>query len=198
MDKRVIVLATSNEGKRSEFAHALSETGYELITLPEHVQMPEETGATFQENALLKARSVCAQTGLPALADDSGLEVAALQGAPGVYSARYAGAQATDGQNITKLLQALHGVTGKGRQARFVCALAFVTPDDSVCLEVQGQCVGEITHSPVGTAGFGYDPVFYYEPLRATFAQLSPSQKNLVSHRAQALVLLREVWRARK
>lgn len=151
--------------------------------------MPEETGVTFRENALLKARSVCLQTGLAALADDSGLEVQALHGAPGVYSARYAGVGATDEENCSKLLRALSGTPSSKRRARFVCALALYMPDGT-CVEAQGTCSGEIGQTPIGTGGFGYDPLFYYEPLQATFAELSLEQKNAVSHRARAIANL--------
>jgi len=185
-ERKRLVVATSNEGKRLEFAHALEDLGYQLVTLPSGVVMPAETGQTFQANARIKSQSVCEQTGLPALADDSGLEVDVLQGAPGVYSARYAGDGASDAQNIRKLLAALADVEHPRRRARFVCALSLVAPDGT-CIEVQGTCAGEIAHAPSGSGGFGYDPVFYYPALAGTFAQVSISEKNRVSHRAQAL-----------
>ena len=157
------------------------------------VEPPEETGPTFIENALIKARAASAASGLPALADDSGVVVDALGGAPGVCSARYAGAGATDADNIAKLLESLEGVAAPERSAAFVCVIACLRhardPRPIVC---EGVWEGRILDVPRGAGGFGYDPVFFVEALGRTAAELSRAEKNAVSHRGQALAQLLE------
>ena len=150
-----------------------------------------ETGSTFVENAIIKARHAAKQTGLPAIADDSGLAVDALGGAPGVYSARYSGDQATDQSNITKLLDAMADVPKDKRQAKFLCVLVFMRhADDPTPIICQGEWAGEITTEQHGENGFGYDPVFWVEQQNCSSAQLLPEQKNELSHRGKALKLL--------
>jgi len=182
------ILATGNEGKRREFADALSGLFSTLQRLPEGMVMPPETGSSFRENALVKAQFVCEQTGCPALADDSGLAVDALDGAPGIYSARFAGPGATDAENCTKLLRALADTNH--REAMFVCELALVYPDGRMVF-VRGECRGLIAFSPAGDGGFGYDPLFYYPPSARTFAELTLLEKAAISHRGRALAELR-------
>ena len=185
-----LVIATSNRGKLSEVASYLENTGIELYSLADFPHIPEiiEDGATFLENALIKARAVSIHTGLPALADDSGLEVDALGGQPGVMSARFA--PTTEARN-TKLLDLIKDVEDEKRTARFVCALALVRPDGFEWT-VTGTCEGRITRKPSGTSGFGYDPVFFYEPLGKTFAELPRRAKNDISHRGRALDAFRD------
>lgn len=181
-----IVLASHNAGKIKEFdqlfaAHAIHIVPQTFPSLP-------ETGLTFVENALIKARHAAQITGLPAMGDDSGLEVDALQGAPGIYSARFAGEQATSAQHIEKLLQALANVPKAERTARFQCVLVYLRhAADPTPLIAQGTWEGEILFAPQGEGGFGYDPVFYVPQLGMTAAQLPAEQKNQRSHRAQAL-----------
>jgi XTP/dITP diphosphohydrolase len=150
-----------------------------------------ETGTTFVENAIIKARHAAKQTGLPAIADDSGLAVDALSGKPGVYSARYSGDQATDQSNITKLLDAMADIPKDKRQAKFLCVLVFMRhADDPTPIICQGEWSGEITTKQQGENGFGYDPVFWVDTQNCSSAQLSPAQKNAFSHRGKALKLL--------
>ncbi|MCX5887922.1 MAG: RdgB/HAM1 family non-canonical purine NTP pyrophosphatase, partial [Deltaproteobacteria bacterium] len=156
-----------------------------------------ETGATFAENAAAKAREVVRRTKLPALADDSGLEVSALAGRPGVFSARYAQDRTapvapTDADNWGKLLEEMRDLPWEERAARFVCAIALALPDGRL-FEARGECAGRIATSPQGTQGFGYDPVFWVAEYGATMAQLGPEVKNRISHRARALTALREI-----
>ena len=181
------VIATHNAHKLLEIERILAPLGIAAVTdrdlgltLPE----VEETGTTFAENAYLKAASACAFTGLPAIADDSGLMVDALDGAPGVYSARYAGENATDADRVQKLLKALAGIPAERRQARFVSAVCCVFPSGET-VRSEGTVEGTIAFAPAGDNGFGYDPVF----LRGerTMAQLSPAEKDAISHRGQAL-----------
>ena len=190
---RKIVLATGNPGKVREFGALLAE--FELEIVPQSVfDVPEaeETGLTFAENALLKARNAALYTGLPALADDSGLAVDALGGAPGIFSARYAGVGAGDRANIAKLLAELNGVPAERRTARFACALALLHyPTDPTPLICQGSWEGVILTEPRGAGGFGYDPVFFVPGEKGTAAELEPALKNRLSHRGQALALLR-------
>jgi XTP/dITP diphosphohydrolase len=183
---RPLVLATRNEGKILEFKALLSTFDIEIKSLKDFGPIPqaEEDGETFEENAVKKARLTARVLGFPALADDSGLMVKALGGVPGVRSARYAGEDATDEANNAKLLAALRGV--KEREARFVCILAIAVPRGPALI-YEGNCDGVISERPVGEKGFGYDPVFYYPPLGKTFAQMSPEEKNRVSHRGKAL-----------
>ena len=186
-----IVLATMNEGKALELARLLGGTVRVVETLREHagVMLPPETGRDYRANALAKARAVWNELGVPAVGDDSGLEVDALQGAPGLHSARYAGEKATDVENNTKLLEALKGVAPRQRTARFRCALALVRGDDDV-LEAEGICEGSILTAPRGENGFGYDPLFLPEGETLTFAELPASRKDSISHRARAAAVL--------
>ncbi len=192
-----IVAATGNHGKLAEIGTLLAPHGWEVVAQSEFAFAPiEETGATFIENALLKARHACAHSGLAAIADDSGLEVDALDGAPGIHSARYAGAGASNADNIRKLLENLHATATEPAQrtARFRCVLVYLRHRaDPSPLIGSGVWEGRIIDTPVGDNGFGYDPVFFLDDLGKTAAQLTPSAKNRLSHRAQALRQLREM-----
>lgn len=194
-----VVLATRNAGKAKEIGRILEGSGVEIISLEGFagIELPPETGKTMEENALLKARAVAKATGLPALADDSGLEVDFLGGAPGVYSARYAGEKATDEENWKKLLRELEGVEAEKRTARFRCALALVGFDENEYL-FDGVFEGSIAEAPRGKNGFGYDPVFIADGLGRTAAELSPDEKNRISHRAHALEALKAFLSTRK
>ncbi len=185
-----IVVATRNAGKLREFRSLLAATGWQVLGLVE-AGIPvdaEETGSTFADNARQKALAYSLETDLPVLADDSGLEVFALGGRPGVHSARYAGDGASDAGRIEKLLVELRDVAG-GRDARFVCALALARRGRLI-VEVEGECRGVVTDAPRGTQGFGYDPVFLFPELGRTYAELSAEEKNRVSHRALAVAAL--------
>lgn len=194
---RKIVLASGNKGKVREFNELLAGLNLEVVPQTEFdVPEIEETGLTFVENAILKARNAAQHTGLPAIADDSGLEVDALKGAPGIYSARYAGADATDEQNLIKLLNTLEGVAEAERTARFQCLLVFMEHElDPTPVICQGTWEGRIAESPQGENGFGYDPVFYVPEQHCTSAQLSADEKNRMSHRGQALQRLLQALR---
>jgi XTP/dITP diphosphohydrolase len=187
-----VVLATGNKGKVKELARMLSGLGIEVFPQSEFsVVDVAETGTTFVENAIIKARHAAKQTGFPAIADDSGLTVDALSGKPGVYSARYSGDQATDQSNITKLLDAMADIPKDKRQAKFLCVLVFMRhADDPTPIICQGEWSGEITTKQQGENGFGYDPVFWVDTQNCSSAQLSPAQKNAFSHRGKALKLL--------
>ena len=181
-----IVLATHNKGQMSEINSLLSSS-YEVLTLdhfPDIKEIPE-TGKTLKENAFIKARTVFEMTGLPSLADDTGLEVEALGGEPGVFSARYAGEQASYQDNCEKLLKNMMRVPKEDREAKFRTVIAY--KDDNRELSCDGSVKGEIAQSPKGSFGFGYDSVFYYPPLEKTFAELSEEEKNSISHRGRAL-----------
>ncbi len=187
-----LVIATANPDKLREISDMLAGTG--LDVMPIGSLSPgwavEETGCTLEENALLKARAAAAASGLPAAADDTGLHVEALGGAPGVYSARYAGEACSYDDNVRKLLRVLMGETGDRRGAVFVTAAALVLPNGSeVC--VHGSASGRITEQPKGGGGFGYDPVFGSDELGLTFAECSQEEKNRVSHRRRALQALK-------
>lgn len=180
------VLASHNPGKLKEMSAILKDLGVEVV-LPAQVGVDievEETGETFQANALLKAKAVCQAAGLPAIADDSGLCVDALGGAPGVYTARYGGEDLTDAQRYTLLLNALRGQTN--RAAHFVSVVACAFPNGDT-LTAEGRCDGTIAFAPIGTEGFGYDPVFFVPELRKTFAQMNGAEKASISHRGKAL-----------
>lgn len=183
-----IVIATQNKGKVAEIALALSKLPIKVLSLSDFGPIPEavEDGTSFLENALLKARHYSQYTGKACLADDSGLEVDALQGAPGIYSARFAGETASDDDNNRKLLAELLDVETKGRTARFRCVLAFVDHDETV-LTTDGVCSGIITTEAQGLGGFGYDCLFYVPELKKTMAELSKTEKNAISHRGRAL-----------
>lgn len=186
-----IALASGNEKKRAEIVAILAGLDVELVPMTElGVPSPEETGETFEANALLKARTVAEATGLPAIADDSGLEVDALDGRPGVRSARYAGEDATDADNNAKLLAELEGVAADGRTARFVCAAALVGPDGEEHV-VRGVMEGEVIEEPRGEHGFGYDPLFVSAGEQRTNAELPPEVKDARSHRGAAFRALR-------
>ncbi len=190
-----IVLATRNAGKTREFSALMAGMGVTVLGLdafPE-VEEVEETGTTFEENALLKARAVAAATGLVAVADDSGISVDALGGAPGVYSARYAGGHGDAEANNAKLLQELKDVPDVRRTARFVCVVAAAKPDGSV-ITARGEWEGRITHGYAGKSGFGYDPIFLDPEMDMTAAQMTPEQKNSRSHRGKALRELLTKW----
>ena len=186
---RSIVAATGNRAKLIEMRAMLAGRRIELIAQTElGVIAARETGATFVDNAVIKARNACRQSGLGAIADDSGLEVDALGGAPGVYSARYAGEDASDEDNMRRLLAELARVDSPNRAARFCCAIVYArAADDPAPLICTGEWRGEILSAPRGDNGFGYDPLFYLAELDKTSAQLSATQKNRISHRAIAL-----------
>jgi len=187
-----LVLASSNAGKLRELSALLAPLGHELV--PQSAlgfDSPPETGTTFVENALLKARHASRLAHLPALADDSGIEVDALGGRPGVYSARYAGEGASDTQNLQKLLAELQGVSDERRTARYQCVIALVRKaDDPAPLIAEGAWEGRILQAPRGSHGFGYDPIFLPAGLQLTAAELSAHDKNAVSHRGKALKAL--------
>lgn len=187
-----IVIATANEGKMREFREALADVGFELRSAAEAGvrEFPPETGATYAENAMLKAAHVAVETGLPALGDDSGLEVDALDGAPGVYSARFGG-DLSPGERIAHLLARLRRVPEGDRGAQFVCSLILATPAGAA-VAFEGTCRGRILQGPRGGEGFGYDPVFFSEELGKTFAEASRAEKQAVSHRGRALASFRE------
>jgi len=184
-----IVLASNNAGKVREFNQLLAGSEFEVNPQSElQVEEIEETGLSFVENALLKARNAAQHTGLPAIADDSGLEVDALDGAPGIYSARYAGAGASDLQNLEKLLEALKDVGDEDRTARFQCLMVYLRhPHDPTPRIFQGTWDGRILRAPQGNNGFGYDPVFYVPEQQCSSAELASDLKNSLSHRGQAL-----------
>jgi XTP/dITP diphosphohydrolase len=186
---RKIVLATNNPGKVREINEMLA--GYDLSVVSQsafNVPDIEETGLTFVENALLKARNACMHTGFPAIADDSGLEVDALKGAPGIYSARYAGQGATDEANLQQLLDDLREIPQSERTARFQCLMVYLRhPHDPTPLVFQGTWEGRILDAPRGENGFGYDPVFFIPTHNCASAELEPDIKNSLSHRGQAL-----------
>ncbi len=185
---RKLLLATSNPGKTREFRAALQGLGLEIMDSNDFPGMPvvPERGETFRDNALVKARTVGAWSGLPCLADDSGLEVDALGGAPGVYSARFAGPGCSDADNNRKLLLMLEGLPRESRTARFVSVLVLVVPSGRE-IWARGVLEGLIGESPRGTEGFGYDPLFWLPQRGCTLAELSLEEKNRVSHRSQAL-----------
>jgi len=184
-----VVLASSNKGKLRELSALLAPLGYDVITQNTlGIDTPPETGDTFAANALLKARHAAAAANLPALADDSGIEVDALNGRPGIYSARYAGAGASDQDNLLKMLAELHGVPEIERTARYQCVIAFVsTADDPSPILAQGTWEGTLIGHPRGLGGFGYDPIFIPSGFDRTAAELDPGEKNSLSHRGQAL-----------
>ncbi|WP_415894410.1 RdgB/HAM1 family non-canonical purine NTP pyrophosphatase [Providencia huaxiensis] len=187
-----VVLATGNPGKVNELADLLRDFGMDIVAQTSlGVESAEETGLTFIENAILKSRHAAAQTGLPAIADDSGISVDALGGAPGIYSARYAGADATDEQNLIKLLEAMKNVPDDQRQAQFNCVLVYLRhAEDPTPLVFHGRWHGVITHERKGQGGFGYDPIFYVPELGCTSAELTKAEKQAVSHRGRALTMM--------
>jgi XTP/dITP diphosphohydrolase len=192
-----ILLATHNRGKLREFAEILADLPVEWITLDDAGirEEAEETGQTFEENARIKAEFYGRLTGLPTLADDSGLEVDALDGAPGVYSARYSGANATDQDRYRLLLKNMESVPQDQRSARFRCVIALARPDGQM-ITADGRVEGEIGSEPRGTHGFGYDPVFWLPEYAASLAELGPEIKNKISHRARAVEAIRPALEA--
>lgn len=182
----ILVVATRNKNKLREFREILQDLQIEIRSLDDFGPTPEaiEDGDSFDENAYKKAIHTAKVLGLPAIADDSGLVVDALNGAPGVYSARYAGENATDEENCSKLISALQGV--ENRKAHFQCVLSIAVPSGPA-LTYEGRCDGVIIDEERGENGFGYDPIFYFEELGKTFAELTPEEKNKVSHRGKAL-----------
>ena len=185
MKRKTIVIATRNEGKLKEFKAIFGNTYDEILSLSNFKNFPEieETGSSFEENAFIKAKAACDFLEADAIADDSGLVVEALGGAPGIYSARYAGRNASDHENNEKLLLELEGE--ENRDARFVCCIALVLKDGTRKF-FKGECRGRIISEKRGTSGFGYDPVFYIPQYRKTMAELGPEIKNRISHRAMA------------
>jgi len=188
-----IVLATHNHDKEIELQHSLRGLDVDICSLSEYPDIGEieETGTTLLENSLLKAHTVHDRTGLPTIADDTGLEIDALDGAPGVYSARFAGLNATYEDNVNKLLSVMENVPDDMRSARFRTVISYV--DETQELWTEGFIDGRITETPRGNMGFGYDPVFYVPHLEKTFAELSTNEKNKISHRGIALQKLRKI-----
>lgn len=184
-DRTTMVLASSNQGKLAELRSLLGELADVTSAADHGATLPEETGTTFEENAVLKAQAIAEQTGMIAIADDSGLEVDALEGAPGVYSARYAGEPPDDARNREKLLHEMTSVANGGRTARFRCAIAIAWDPDDI-ETASGTCEGSITYGERGTGGFGYDALFELEDGR-TMAELALDEKNKISHRGRAM-----------
>jgi XTP/dITP diphosphohydrolase len=195
-----LVIATGNVGKLREFRSLLAGLPFELTSSAElGLTSPAETGSTFLENALLKARYAATSSGSAAVADDSGLEVDALNGAPGIYSARYAGSGEDDAANNAKLMRALAGIPHEQRRARYRCALVFVENAlDTAPLVAEADWEGFILEAPRGSGGFGYDAYFWLPELRRTAAELAPPEKNRLSHRGKAMQALREQLAARE
>jgi XTP/dITP diphosphohydrolase len=187
-----VVLASGNVGKLREMSALLLPLGFDLVTQNSlGIHSVAETGTTFIENALIKARHAARVAKLPAISDDSGIEVDGLGGRPGVYSARFAGENATDQENLQQLLAEMHGVHPEFRQARYHCVIVFVREaNDPDPVIAHGKWEGAIALEPHGTGGFGYDPIFLPAGLHSTAAQLAPEEKNKISHRAQALLAL--------
>jgi XTP/dITP diphosphohydrolase len=197
---RRLVIATGNVGKLREFRSLLAGLPFELVASSAELELssPDETGGTFLANALLKARHAASLSGSAAVADDSGLEVDALNGAPGIYSARYAGVGADDAANNAKLMHALAGLPHERRRASYRCALVFIENAlDAVPLVAEAEWQGFILDAPRGAGGFGYDPYFWLPELNKTAAELPPAEKNRLSHRGKALRALREQLAAR-
>lgn len=192
-----LVLASGNAGKLREFQQLLADCGFEVLPQSDFaVENAEETGLTFVENAILKARHACAETGLPAIADDSGIEVDALNGRPGIYSARYSGKGANDAANNQKLLQELDGVAEEKRTARYHCVLAFMRhAEDPTPILCHCSWEGRILTEARGEGGFGYDPLFFLPDMQCTAAELDKAEKNRVSHRGRAMQLLLQALR---
>lgn len=189
-----LMIATKNKGKILEFKEMLEPKGFQVLSLLDFPDLPdvEETGTTFEENAVLKAETISKMLNKPVIADDSGLTIDALNGEPGVFSARYAGHEKNDQKNIEKVLEKLKGVPERERTARFQCVLALAVSGQKT-LTVEGICEGIITEKPVGDNGFGYDPIFYVPEKGKTMAQLEKQEKNRISHRANALKKLEKI-----
>ncbi len=191
-----LILATRNPHKLREFARLLAPAGISVVPLPEGVELPPEDGETFAANALPKAQTAAARTGRVAVADDSGIEAAALGGAPGVRSARYAGETASDQANLDKLLHEAPA----GSELRYVCVVAYVDPETGEERVFDGECCGRLSEAPRGTGGFGYDPAFvpHEDPSGRTMAELTDHEKDLISHRGRAVRALAEWLRTRE
>lgn len=189
-----IVIATGNRNKLDEIKKLLQDLPLKIVTIADYpgLEMPEEDQPTFRGNAAKKAETVASFSGEISLADDSGLEVEALEGRPGVYSARYAGKEGDYEANNRLLLEEMQGIPVEKRGARFIAVIAIAIPGDKTYF-VQGTCSGRITDNPRGKGGFGYDPLFIYEPTGQTFAEMSSAKKNTISHRARALLQAREL-----
>lgn len=189
-----VIIATQNIGKAKEFEHIFDQYQIRVKSLRDLKDPIDiiEDGETFEENALIKAKAIASKYNALVIADDSGLAVDALNGCPGVYSARYAGEDRDDQANIDKVLSELEGVEAKDRTARFVCALALVTPEGEEYV-VRGECEGQILTECRGHEGFGYDPIFYLPALEKTMAEIPKSEKNVLSHRAEAFKQLQKV-----
>jgi len=189
-----LVIATRNAGKAAEFCRLLVRLPFEVISLADFPEVPEieEHGNSFTENALIKARTVATLTGELVLADDSGLEVDALNGRPGIHSARFSGPGSTDESNNRKLLHELEGVPAEKRTASFRAAIAIACPEQMSWV-TEGFCEGKIIFAPQGEGGFGYDPLFYVLEAKKTFAEMAPSEKNKFSHRARAFAAALEI-----
>lgn len=200
MNDKTIVLASNNQGKLKEFQALFSPLDIHIKPQRElGVEDADETGLSFVENAIIKARHACAVTGIPAISDDSGLEVDALQGAPGIYSARFSGSSATDQSNNALLLEKLQGLNDEERSARFHCVLVYMRHEkDPTPLICHASWEGRILHAPQGEQGFGYDPLFWLEEQRCSSAELDRALKNKISHRGQALALLMQAMEARQ
>jgi XTP/dITP diphosphohydrolase len=184
-----LILATRNKGKVSEVQRLISHYAGQinLLSISDfNLDDVEETGTTFEENALLKAATIARQSGVPALADDSGISIDALGGAPGVYSARWSGVHGDDAANIAKVLKELEGVSDSDRGAQFVCVIALALPDGRHIM-VRGEVQGTVRHEPIGDRGFGYDPIFQPHGFEITTAQMDPELKDSISHRGKAL-----------
>ncbi|MDP9089547.1 MAG: RdgB/HAM1 family non-canonical purine NTP pyrophosphatase [Pseudomonadota bacterium] len=195
---RELIVATANSGKLREFRTLLAGLPFELTSLAERgLPSPDETGLSFVANALLKARHAARLSGSAAVADDSGIEVDVLGGAPGILSARYAGVSGDDAANNAKLMHALDGLPPDRRRARYRCALVFLEAEHAVPLVTEGSWEGVLLEAPRGSGGFGYDPYFWLPELGKTAAELSPEEKNRLSHRGKAMQALRELLRGR-
>lgn len=184
-----LVIATHNQGKLKEIKALLKDLNFQVVSLTDFPDILEiaENGNTFRENALIKAKEACEKTGFWTMADDSGLEVDALNGAPGVYSARFAGEPKSDKRNNNKLIEALKEVPREQRSARFKCVIAICSPSGGEYF-AEGLCEGTILNEPRGSGGFGYDPLFYLPQYQKTFSELELEEKNIVSHRGKALL----------
>jgi XTP/dITP diphosphohydrolase len=191
-NKKIIVLASNNQGKLKEFHTLFSSTDVDIVSQKKYeIDDADETGLSFIENAIIKARHACEKTGLAAIADDSGLAIDYLQGAPGIYSARYAGTHGDDKANNRKALSALSNIPAEQRGARFVCALAFMRhANDPTPIVCQASWEGVIAEKESGDNGFGYDPLFFLPEYGCSSAELTKETKNSISHRAKALQLL--------
>lgn len=196
--RQIVVLATGNPGKLAQFRQLLADCRFDIRPQSDYnLPAAEETGLTFVENAILKARHACAATGFPALADDSGLEVDALKGAPGIYSARYAGIGASDADNNRRLLEDLHGVSPENRTARYQCVLVYMRhAADPTPLICQAAWEGRILDAPRGAGGFGYDPLFFDPVAGVASAEMDSAEKHRLSHRGKAMRLLLQAMQA--